>query len=327
MKWVTYLHPNWKTSRAGLVYHNHILDLQYTLHLFDQASQKARIEQLPKQLLEYMDQQEAYQSILVSSLETINHWSEEEWGQHKAGNEPWVFAFDLVQLYAPLQHPRSVRDFYAFEQHVQTARAKRGLGMVEEWYHFPVFYFSNHQAVIGPDEPVLFPSKSLKWDFELEVGIVIGKEGRDISKEEAFDYVFGLTILNDWSARDLQAEEVKVGLGPAKAKDFATSLGPFIVTPEEWMDRLEGEQIQLKMEASINGKIISKGNLNQLYFSIPQLIERASQDCTLYPGDVLGTGTVGTGCLLEHQDPTWLKSKDVVQLKVERLGELCNSIK
>lgn len=111
MKWVTYLHPNWKTSRAGLVYHNHILDLQYTLHLFDQASQKARIEQLPKQLLEYMDQQEAYQSILVSSLETINHWSEEEWGQHKAGNEPWVFAFDLVQLYAPLQHPRSVRDF------------------------------------------------------------------------------------------------------------------------------------------------------------------------------------------------------------------------
>lgn len=324
MKLVTYLHPNWKTTRAGLLYNNYILDLQYTLF---HSNQEARLEQLPKQLLEYMDQQDTYKSVLLSSLESINQWTSEDWDKHQKYEEPWVFAFDQTLLYAPLPLPRSVRDFYAFEQHVQTARAKRGLAMVEEWYHFPVFYFSNHQAVVGPNEQISFPAKSLKWDFELEVGIVIGMEGRDISREKAFDYVFGLTILNDWSARDIQAEEVKVGLGPAKAKDFATSLGPYIATSEEWMDRLEGDQLQLKMEASINGKIISEGDLNQLYFSIPQLIVRASQDCTLFPGDVLGTGTVGTGCLLEHSEPTWLKSKDVVQLKIERLGELNNTIK
>lgn len=324
MKWVTYLHPNQKTRRAGLLYRKYVLDLQYILK---QSNQEENIENFPVQLLEYMDQQDTYKPGLTSSLEAMENWSEEEWAKHKAGYEPWIFTLDQVQLYAPLPLPRSVRDFYAFEQHVQMARAKRGLDMVEEWYHFPVFYFSNHQAIIGPDEPISFPSRSQKWDFELEVGIVIGKEGRDISKEEAFDYVFGLTILNDWSARDLQAEEVKVGLGPAKAKDFATSLGPFIASPEEWNDCLEGEQLQLEMEASINGEVVSKGNLDQLYFSIPQLIERASQDCTLYPGDVLGTGTVGTGCLLEHNDPTWLRAKDVVQLKVERLGTLSNPIK
>lgn len=323
MKWVTYLHPNLKTSRAGLLYNNHILDLQYTL---SQNNQEVIREQLPKQLLDYLDHQDEYNSLLSSTLEAIKHWSEEEWDNQK-GKEPWIFPLDHVQLQSPLPQPRSLRDFYAFEQHVKTARAKRGLDMVEQWYHFPVFYFSNHQAITKPNDQVSFPAKSLKWDFELEVGIVIGKEGRDISTKDAFDYVFGLTILNDWSARDLQAEEVKVGLGPAKAKDFATSLGPYIATSEEWMDRLEEDQLQLKMEASINGQVISEGNLKQLYFSIPQLIERASQDCTLYPGDVLGTGTVGTGCLLEHKDPTWLKSQDIVQLKVERLGELNNTIK
>jgi 2-keto-4-pentenoate hydratase/2-oxohepta-3-ene-1,7-dioic acid hydratase in catechol pathway len=326
MKWLTYRHPVWKTSRAGFLYQNHIFDVQYTLfHFHSELS----LDQIPTGLLQYIRQKDRYTSGIHTSLEELNSWDEEEWQKQKEEQiqAPWVFSFNQEHLDAPLPVPSSVRDFYAFEEHVQTARSKRGLAMVEEWYHFPVFYFSNHQAIVGPDAKVSFPVTSKKWDFELEVGIVIGREGRNISRDEAFDYVFGLTILNDWSARDLQAEEVKVGLGPAKAKDFATSLGPFIVTPEEWMDRREGEHIQLKMEAHINGQRISKGNLNELYWTIPQLIERASRDCTLYPGDVIGTGTVGTGCLLEQDEPKWLQGNDQVQLRVERLGVLRNTIK
>jgi fumarylacetoacetate (FAA) hydrolase len=324
MKWLTYRHPIWKTSRAGFLYQNHILDLQIMLYRMNPELER---EQIPSDLLQYIRQMSSLKGSMDSSLDRLHAWGENEWEKQKKEETPWVFPFEKAYLNAPLPIPSSVRDFYAFEEHVQTARSKRGLGMVEEWYKFPVFYFSNHQAIIGPDTEVSFPIQSKKWDYELEVGIVIGKEGRDISRSDAFDYVFGLTILNDWSARDLQAEEVKVGLGPAKGKDFATTLGPFIVTPEDWMDRREGEHIELKMEAYVNDQRISKGNLNQLYWSIPQLIERASQDCTLYPGDVIGTGTVGTGCLLEHQDSRWLQAKDQVQLKVERLGVLRNTIK
>lgn len=328
MKWLAYRHPLWKTSRAGFLYQNHIIDLQMALH---GIKPELGLEQIPSDLLQYIRDENSLKESIQDSLEKLHAWDEKEWEKQKKEQEkqqrPWIFPFEKAYLNAPLPVPSSVRDFYAFEEHVQTARSKRGLGMVEEWYKFPVFYFSNHQAIVGPDAEVSFPTHSKKWDYELEVGIVMGKEGRDISRSKAFDYVFGLTILNDWSARDLQAEEVKVGLGPAKGKDFATSIGPFIVTPEEWMDRRGREHIQLKMEAYVNGQRISKGNLNQLYWSIPQLIERASQDCTLYPGDVIGTGTVGTGCLLEHDDPRWLKASDQVQLKVERLGVLRNTIK
>jgi fumarylacetoacetate (FAA) hydrolase len=324
MKWLTYRHPIWKTSRAGFLFQNHIFDLQIMLY---KMNPELELEQIPSDLLQYIRQMNSFKACMESSLDKLHAWDEIEWEKQKKAQTPWVFPFEKAYLNAPLPTPSSVRDFYAFEEHVQTARSKRGLDMVEDWYKFPVFYFSNHQAIVGPDTEVAFPTHSKKWDYELEVGIVIAKEARDISRSDAFDYVFGLTILNDWSARDLQAEEVKVGLGPAKGKDFATTLGPFIVTPEEWMDRLTGEHIDLKMEAYVNDQRISKGNLDQLYWSIPQLIERASQDCTLYPGDVIGTGTVGTGCLLEHDDPKWLQAKDQVQLKVERLGVLRNTIK
>jgi fumarylacetoacetate (FAA) hydrolase len=328
MKWLTYRHPLSKTSRAGFLYQNHIFDLQTTLY---RLNPELDLEQIPSDLLQLIRHESLFKTRMEASLDKLYAWDEKEWEKQKKeqGNQqrPWIFSFEKSYLNAPLPTPSSVRDFYAFEEHVQTARSKRGLGMVEEWYKFPVFYFSNHQAILGPDAEISFPSHSKKWDYELEVGIVIGKEGRNISRSDAFDYIFGLTILNDWSARDLQAEEVKVGLGPAKGKDFATSIGPFIVTPEEWMDRRVGEHIELRMEAYVNDQRISKGNLNQLYWSIPQLIERASQDCTLYPGDVIGTGTVGTGCLLEHDDPRWLQAKDQVQLKVERLGVLRNTIK
>lgn len=232
-----------------------------------------------------------------------------------------------VRLAAPLPQPRTIRDFYAFEAHVKTARERRGLGMIPEWYHFPVFYFSNPNAVFGPGEAVPCPRASAMLDYELEVAAVIGREGRDIAADEAHHYIAGYLIMNDWSARDLQREEMKVGLGPAKGKDFATSLGPWLVTPDELADRWDGARHRLEMVARINGREVGRGNLADLHFTFGQMIERASRDCTLYPGEVLGSGTVGTGCLLETEAAPWLVPGDVVELEVERLGVLTNTVR
>ncbi|WP_110113465.1 fumarylacetoacetate hydrolase family protein [Bacillus sp. CGMCC 1.16541] len=234
-----------------------------------------------------------------------------------------------VTLLAPIPAPSSVRDFYAFEEHVKTARAKRGLEMIPKWYEFPVFYFTNHRAIIGPNEEVEFPS-SCQWaDYELEVACVIGKEGKNISVEEADDYIFGYCILNDWSARDIQREEVKVGLGPAKGKDFATSIGPYLVTKDELEHKRVQNRYDLEMTATVNGTLLSKGNMKDLYYSFSQMIARASEGTILYPGDVIGSGTVGTGCLLElgTEVHRWLQSGDVVELAIEELGVLRNTVK
>jgi len=236
---------------------------------------------------------------------------------------------DEVRLSAPLPSPRSFRDFYAFEQHVRTCRQKRGLPVVPEWYEFPVFYFSNPSAVVGPDAPVMRPSYTKELDFELEVACVIGRAGRDIDPQEADQYIAGYTILNDWSARDVQRAEMKVGLGPAKGKDFATSMGPWLVTPDELADRAipdpKGCRYDLTMVARVNGKECSRGNFRDIHYTFAEMIARASQGVTLYPGEVIGSGTVGTGCLLETGLP-WLEPGDVVELEVDRLGCLRNVI-
>lgn len=235
---------------------------------------------------------------------------------------------DQVRLLAPLPRPRTIRDFYAFEAHVKNARARRGLPMLAEWYQAPVFYFSNPNAVYGPDADVPKPRRTERLDFELEVAIVIGREGRDIPAGEAHPYIAGYMIMNDWSARDLQAQEMKVGLGPAKGKDFATSFGPWLVTPDELADRARPDgRLDLTMLARINGEEVSRGNLAEMHFPFAQLIERASQDCTLYPGEMIGSGTVGTGCLLETGAYRWLEPGDLVELEVERLGLLRNRVR
>jgi 2-keto-4-pentenoate hydratase/2-oxohepta-3-ene-1,7-dioic acid hydratase in catechol pathway len=229
----------------------------------------------------------------------------------------------------PIPRPPAFRDFYAFEQHVKTARAKRGLEMIPAWYDVPVFYFSNHLSLIGHDAPVHAPAGCAELDFELELGIVIGAGGRDIAVERAWEHVAGFTIINDFSARDLQRKEMSVGLGPAKGKDFATAVGPWLVTREEFVDRLEGERLTLEMSARLNGREISRGNVATLYHSIPKLIAHASRDATLYPGDLIGTGTVGTGCILElgpEKTGGWLKPGDVIELEIERIGVLRNRI-
>lgn len=240
------------------------------------------------------------------------------------------YRLDEVHLLPPLPRAMSLRDFYAFEQHVTTAFANRERPVPDEWYRFPVFYFTNPNALFGPGEIIPHPAYTQALDYELEVACVIGKPGIDISPDRAAEYVFGYTILNDWSARDVQREEMRVGLGPAKGKDFATSLGPWIVTPDELAGRSAGRPgvYDLAMTARINGEERSHGNWQDLHYSFGEMIARASQGVYLLPGEVLGSGTVGTGCLLEltrGQGP-WLKRGDLVELEIEHIGILSNRI-
>jgi fumarylacetoacetate (FAA) hydrolase len=239
-----------------------------------------------------------------------------------------------VRLLAPLPRPPSMRDGYAFRQHVETARHNRGLPMIPEFDQFPVFYFTNHQAVTGPGEVVVQELHTNQLDFELEVAVVVGGEGRNLGAGDADRHIFGLTIMNDWSARALQMQEMKLNLGPAKGKDFATSLGPWLVTLDELSDRMtrgpNGTSFDLAMTAAVNGVEISRGNVKDMTFTFAQILERASYGVTLYPGDVIGSGTVGTGCFLEQNGSgvtnQWLVPGDEVALEIERLGRLENRI-
>jgi fumarylacetoacetate (FAA) hydrolase len=246
------------------------------------------------------------------------------------GHPRRTFALSDVRLHSPLNDPASIRDFYAFEAHIANASRNRGREVPAEWYQFPVFFFSNHRAIYGQDDVIPYPTGSSKLDYELEVAAVIGKEGKDIQPEQAEEYIFGYMIYNDWSARDIQALEMRVGLGPAKGKDFAQSFGPYLVTPDELADRHSGRAgvYDLAMIARVNGVERSRGNWRDLHFSFGEMIARASAGVRLYPGDVIGSGTVGTGCLLEvtgGQGP-YLQTGDVVELEVERLGVLRNVV-
>lgn len=260
----------------------------------------------------------------------------------QAGPEAWALAgkaaeekgerraLEEVRVLAPLR-PLSLRDFYAFEQHVATAHANRGKEVPKEWYEVPVFYFSNPFPIYGTGEEVPMPAATQAMDYELEVAAIIGRGGRDIPAEKAVEHIFGFTIFNDWSARDVQRQEMKVGLGPAKGKDFASSLGPVIVTADELAPHSTGRAgvYDLEMRARINGEEFSRGNWKTLHYSFGEMIARASAGVDLYPGEVIGSGTVGTGCLLEltkGRGP-WLKRGDVVELEIEGVGRLVNKIR
>src|SRR6185312_5973186 len=242
------------------------------------------------------------------------------------------FMLNELVLLAPIPDPPSVRDFYAFEQHVKAARALRGAGMIPEWYQIPTFYFTNNSEIYGHDEPVPYPVGSNELDIELEIACVIGREGKDIPVEEAGNYIAGYTIMNDWSARDFQRLDMKLNLGPGKRKDFATSLGPWLVTSDELAARRSGsgasERYDMTMLARVNGKEISRGNFNQIYYSFPQMIAYASRNVRLRPGDVIGSGTVGTGCLLEigTEVHPWFQRGETIELEIDGIGVLRNTI-
>lgn len=233
----------------------------------------------------------------------------------------------------PLPTITSFRDYMVFEQHVRTARARRGAEVPPEWYEGPTFYFSNVATLLGDGDEVRKPGYTERLDFELELGIVIGDGGQDIPVEEAERHIAGLTIINDWSARDVQRREMAVGLGPCKGKDFATSVGPHLIPLDDLADRQVAPGLwDLEMTALINGRQVSRGTAADMRWSFCDLIAHASQSSRLLPGDLIGSGTVGTGCLLElGQDETqgghrWLEPGDEVTLRVEGIGSLSNRI-
>jgi fumarylacetoacetate (FAA) hydrolase len=240
-----------------------------------------------------------------------------------------ALSFDEVNFLSPIQ-PRTLRDAYAFEAHVKTANRNRGQDVPENWYKFPVFYFSNPNNNYGHEDVIHCPPYTQALDYELEIAVVIGTPGINIKPEDAPNHIFGYTIFNDWSARDLQVQEMKVNFGPVKSKDFACSFGPVIVTSEALADKVEGRPgvYDLEMMARVNGVEMSRGNFKEIFWSFGDILARASQSVMLQPGDVIGSGTVGTGCLYEltkNQGP-WLQNGDVVELEIERIGILRNTV-
>lgn len=251
--------------------------------------------------------------------------------------------YENVEIFAPVPHPTSCRDGYAFRQHVASARRNRKVDMIPEFDQYPIFYFTNHNSIQGPGDVVCMPDHFQKLDFELEAAIVICKPGRNIKAAEADEYIGGLMIMNDISARTLQMEEMLLNLGPAKGKDFSTAIGPMLVT----LDELEpyevpckenhvGRSWNLEMKCMVNGIQVSQGNLADMDWTFAEIIERCSYGVNLMPGDVIGSGTVGTGCFLELNGtgllndpdfkPQWLQEGDVVEMEIDALGKLSNTI-
>ena len=249
----------------------------------------------------------------------------------------------FYQILAPVPHPASCRDGYAFRQHVAAARRNRKVDMIAEFDQYPIFYFTNHNAIQGPGEIECMPDHFQKLDFELEVAVVIGKKGRNVKAADADEYIAGYMIMNDMSARTLQMEEMLLNLGPAKGKDFSTVIGPWLVTPDE-LEQYKvapkanhvGNAYNLKMTCRVTGIEVSSGNTAEMDWTCAEIIERCAYGVDILPGDVIGSGTVGTGCFLELNgtgllnDPNykvqWLQAGDTVEMDITGLGSLTNII-
>jgi fumarylacetoacetate (FAA) hydrolase len=314
MRLVTYSHPALGArSRAGVQQGDRLLD---AARLLDQS--------VPMTMLQLLDGG-------PEMLESLRTAAEKFARDHRdAVHLPREIAVPdwESRVHPPLPEPRSIRDFYAFEQHVAAGYTKRGRSIPPAWYEHPVFYYAHAGNILGPDETLAKPAETSELDFELELAAIIGKPGRDIAPEAAWEHVAGLTIMNDWSARDIQRQEMTVGLGPAKGKDFATSVGPAIVTLDEVASRRDGDRIELTMIARINGEEVGRDSSGAMHWSFPALIARASRGVTLQPGDVIGSGTCGSGCLLElgSEVHPFLEPGDEVELEIEILGRLRTTV-
>lgn len=321
MKIVSY--DNAGQIRGGLYLNNRVYDLQ--------QNGRAIHEDLPVTIAELLVQEEKGWLKLQTLEKAITEGITD------------IYVKEAL-LMAPVPNPTSCRDAYAFRQHVATARRNRGLEMIPEFDAYPVFYFTNHNAVFGGGDIIVEDDHLQKLDFELEAAIVIGKKGKNISAKDADHYIAGYTIMNDLSARVLQMEEMKLNLGPAKGKDFATVIGPWLVTPDE-LEKFKvespfGDKYDLAMQAYHNGRKVSSGNLKDMNWTFAEIIERASYGVEIYPGDVIGSGTVGSGCYLELNgthaieagqkgeafEPVWLREGDFIELTIEGLGKLTNRI-
>lgn len=300
--------------RLGAALPAGILDLNFACAAHMQ-SQKLADALLPGNMREFL---EGEQRAMDAAREATKFF-ERTSVRHGPNEETLLYGENEVRLLAPLPNPTSVRDFYAFEAHVKKGFEKRGEPMPDEWYQIPVYYRSGHHNIIGTDQDVPWPSFTQKFDYELELAAVIGRQGRNIPAAQAAGHIAGFTIMNDFSARDIQRQEMKVRLGPAKGKEWCTALGPYLVTPDEI-----GDPYNLRMTARVNGELWSEGNSASMYWKFDQMIEFLSKDDTIYPGDVIGSGTVGTGCGLELD--RWVKRGDVMELEIEKIGVLRNRV-
>lgn len=293
MRWTNYLSPTDHSEHAALLVEGELLALDRPL----------------------LD--------LLRSDVPLDSWADQ------AIARPWErCAEDGADLLAPIPVPPSVRDFMAFENHLVTSYAAMDTEVSPVWYDQPIFYFTNPAAILGPRDVVPMAPGTARYDYELEVAAVIGRPGADLHPESAEEHVAGYLIFCDWSARDHQATEMQVGLGPAKGKDTATTLGPWLVTPDELEPFRKRRGYDLQMSAAVNGREYSVGNWSDLYWSFGEMLAYASRGSRLRPGDVIGSGTVGTGCILElsltHGEAAypWLQPDDEVLVEIEQLGAI-----
>ena len=311
MKLVTYKIKNIKTHQIGVVKDDIVFNLN---HLFGDIG------------LVNLIQLENYQS----KINGVIH--DENISKHKLSN---------VTLLPPIPKPNSFRDAYAFRQHVETCRKNRGAEMIKEFDEFPVFYFSNHNSMFADKDDIeLMPDHFEKLDFELEFAAIIGKKGKNILSKDADKYIAGFCVLNDISARTLQSEEMKLNLGPAKGKDFANVIGPYLVTTDEFKHKEIktpfGKKYDLEMRCYVNGDLISSGNAKDMSWTFAEIIERASYGAEIVPGDIIGSGTVGGGCFLEingtkkrtdkNYIDRWLKQGDIIKMEIDSIGNISNKI-
>jgi 2-keto-4-pentenoate hydratase/2-oxohepta-3-ene-1,7-dioic acid hydratase in catechol pathway len=312
-------------QRLGAMIDEGIVDLNFACARCLADKHKDRPQKLadvvlPGNMLEFLQEGETALSFAAETLVCLQDGLKRGSLPQGPGGETLFYKASEVKLLAPLPNPTSMRDFYAFEDHVKKGFEKRGEAMPAEWYEMPVYYKGGHQSIIGPDQDAAWPSFTNKFDYELELAIVIGREGRNIKAENASDYIAGYTVMNDFSARDIQRKEMKVRLGPAKGKDWCTAIGPVLVTSDEITD-----PYHLKMTARVNGELWSEGNSSALYWKFEQMLEFLTKDDSIYPGDLIGSGTVGTGCGLELD--RWVQPGDVIELEIEKIGILRNRVR
>ena len=316
--------PVGRFERLGALVHGEIVDLNAAfgaclLHSGhgDQAARLADVD-APPDLLRFLEMGSCGWEAAARGLDFAAKVRASGETVEGPRGEQLFYPPEAVRLLAPLPRPVSLRDFLTFEAHAKVGYGRRGEPIPEAWYRMPLYYKGNARSIVGPEADVVWPSYTRRLDYELELACVVGRRGRDIPVEEADRYLAGFTVMNDWSARDIQKGEMAARLGPAKGKDFATSLGPCLVTPDELDAR------NLRMIARVNGEVWSEGNSGSSHWTFPQMIAHASMAETLYPGEVFGSGTVGGGCGLELD--RWLEPGDVVELEIEGIGVLRNRV-
>ena len=323
MKLVTFAlkTPVGPAERLGAIEASHVVDLNFAYALLLQKNGKDSAQRIadalvPPDMLAFLDVgEDALEEARNALLSVVKSPPAEREALRGPRGQRIAYHEEEVRLLAPLPRPRALRDFFAFEEHARQGAARRKETMAPEWYDQPLYYKGNHREIYGPGDTIPWPSYTRKLDFEAEIACVVGRKGRDLSPQEAAGHIAGYTIFNDYSARDIQKNEMVGRMGPAKGKDFANGLGPYLLTADEMPS-----PDALRMSVVVNGETWSSGNSKDRYWSFPIMLSHVSQEETVYPGDILGSGTYYQGCGLDLD--RWVKPGDVVELVVEKLGTL-----